>query len=272
MKLEAEHFVGMAILAASGLAYMGALVTLVRGRRLLPHGTRLPGRWRASHAFAVLAIFLVAQVVALYVTTRVFDLRDNGALLSLLVLLYTANIATLYVVYRIASGGGGAARALGLAGPKVRGALRGYWMYLLFVPAQMCYAVAVVYAWRAATGQDMPLQDVARAMRERGLAEFAAFAFFAVIVTPVVEEVIFRGFIQKGLERSYGAGAAVAITSVLFTLAHSGVHAWLLILPIGVALGLLYQRTKSLPLCIGFHFGVNLTSVIVALVLRMASP
>ncbi len=271
MKLEAIHFVAAGILAASALAYAGAFVTLAKRRRLLEYGALLPGLWQARHAFSVFVVFLGAQVVAYAVNMSVFDSRDNGALLSLMALLYTANIATLYVVYRITSMGGAAARALGLGGSKVRAALRGYWMYLLFIPLQMCYVVVVSHAWRAAMGQDMPQQAVARAMRERGLVDFAALAFFALIVAPVVEEVIFRGFIQKGLERSYGGATAVAITSVLFALAH-GVRAALLVLPIGVALGLLYQRTKSLPLCIGFHFGVNFTSVIGALVLRMTSP
>jgi membrane protease YdiL (CAAX protease family) len=71
------------------------------------------------------------------------------------------------------------------------------------------------------------------------------------IVSGVVEEVAFRGYLQSGLER-HGAGAAILVTSVVFALFH-GVHGWHALLLLGPGLfvasvlyGILAYHTGSI--------------------------
>lgn len=61
------------------------------------------------------------------------------------------------------------------------------------------------------------------------LAEFVekrwgalAFMAIAVVAVPVLEEVGFRGWVQRPLERRMGAQAAIGAASLLFALAHLG--------------------------------------------------
>lgn len=71
------------------------------------------------------------------------------------------------------------------------------------------------------------------------------------IVSGVVEEVAFRGYMQSRLER-FGAGTAIVVTSVVFALFHS-VHGWQTLLVMGPGLfiasvlyGMLAYHTGSI--------------------------
>jgi membrane protease YdiL (CAAX protease family) len=91
--------------------------------------------------------------------------------------------------------------------------------------------------------------------REQGLApthwepgHVAAFATsFAVLtlIGPFVEEATFRGLGYALLER-YGRWAAIAVTGVLFGLAHGLVEALPILAALGVGLAWLRSRTSSL--------------------------
>ena len=91
-----------------------------------------------------------------------------------------------------------------------------------------------------------------------GLA--VVFTFQAVVVvTPVVEEMFFRGFVFSGLVSRLGVGRAMVASAVVFSLFHSPVGVWVLI-PIfvtGLLLAWLYQRTGSLWPSIVAHAGQN---------------
>lgn len=71
------------------------------------------------------------------------------------------------------------------------------------------------------------------------------------IVSGVIEEVAFRGYLQSRLER-FGAGTAILVTSVVFVLVH-GVHGWQALLVLGpglfiasVLFGMLAYHTGSI--------------------------
>lgn len=71
------------------------------------------------------------------------------------------------------------------------------------------------------------------------------------VVSGVIEEVAFRGYMQSGLER-FGAGPAILVTSVVFVLFH-GVHGWQVLLLLGPGLfiasvlyGMLAYHTGSI--------------------------
>lgn len=79
----------------------------------------------------------------------------------------------------------------------------------------------------------------------------------SVIVAPVVEEIVFRGALYRAFERLSAGWVAVIVSSILFALAHvNPVHmAYALIL--GLLLGLLRMKTKSIVPCIALHFIYN---------------
>jgi hypothetical protein len=85
-----------------------------------------------------------------------------------------------------------------------------------------------------------------------------------VIVAPLFEELIFRGFMFKGLKHSpLGITGTIIITSILFTLIHMGQYDFTILailFPLAVILGLSRYKSGSIYLPIYLHFVNNLYS------------
>jgi membrane protease YdiL (CAAX protease family) len=87
-----------------------------------------------------------------------------------------------------------------------------------------------------------------------------------VIIAPIFEELLFRGFIYKGLESSpLGIVGTIIITSVLFTMIHSGQYdlsILLVLFPLAVIISLSRYRSGGIYLPIYLHFVNNLYSAV----------
>jgi membrane protease YdiL (CAAX protease family) len=84
----------------------------------------------------------------------------------------------------------------------------------------------------------------------------------AVTVAPLTEELVFRGLVFEGLERSWSTGAAIVGSAVLFTLLHvpDTAHylpATVMIFVMGSVAGVLRARTGHIGPAVGVHFGHN---------------
>ncbi|HEY6538134.1 MAG TPA: type II CAAX endopeptidase family protein [Candidatus Dormibacteraeota bacterium] len=100
---------------------------------------------------------------------------------------------------------------------------------------------------------------------------FGAVPLLAVVsiavIAPLVEEVVFRGFIYGGMRRRWGVTVSVLVSSALFALAHSfSVGGSILLLGpslfiAGVALALVYERSRSLVPGMVLHASFNLIAV-----------
>ncbi|MBW7988950.1 MAG: CPBP family intramembrane metalloprotease [Planctomycetes bacterium] len=111
--------------------------------------------------------------------------------------------------------------------------------------------------------------------------------FVAVIIAPLLEEMLFRGLFQTAI-RSYiealssalvrqntpekkrtlnrhGAWAAIVISSVLFTTTHANAGHWPALFVLGVCLGYSYEKSGSLFRPIFIHSIFNAISVIATL-------
>jgi uncharacterized protein len=90
-------------------------------------------------------------------------------------------------------------------------------------------------------------------MPESSLAIFLSLVLI-VVLAPVSEELAFRGWIFTGLRR-FGVQPALWGSAVLFALAHWGgtIFYSLAILPIGLILGLLREKTGSVRTTMVFH-------------------
>ena len=79
----------------------------------------------------------------------------------------------------------------------------------------------------------------------------AAFAVVAVVLAPLFEELLFRGFIQPLFSRTFGTIAGIVLTAALFGALHGFEYSWvwqyaLLISLVGVVLGILRTKTNSI--------------------------
>jgi membrane protease YdiL (CAAX protease family) len=80
-----------------------------------------------------------------------------------------------------------------------------------------------------------------------------------VIAAPVLEEALFRGVILRGFLERYKPWKAVVLSAVLFSVAHFNVWQLPASFAVGVFMGWVYYRTRSLLLCILLHAFHNLT-------------
>ena len=62
-------------------------------------------------------------------------------------------------------------------------------------------------------------------------AILVSIVVMGALVSGVVEEAAFRGYMQRGLER-FGSGTAIVVTSIVFALVH-GVHGWEMLVFLG---------------------------------------
>jgi len=84
----------------------------------------------------------------------------------------------------------------------------------------------------------------------------------AIIVAPLLEEMIFRGIILDGFLRNFSPGKSILLASLLFGIAHLNFWQFLGAFMIGLFIGWVYWQTKSLGLAIGIHMFNNLVSFI----------
>ncbi|MDQ3570391.1 MAG: CPBP family intramembrane metalloprotease [Actinomycetota bacterium] len=96
----------------------------------------------------------------------------------------------------------------------------------------------------------------------------ALLAVCLVVGAPLVEELFFRGLLQRALGRRAGPGWAVAGSSLAFGLTHYQPLQLLGLLAFGVVLGLLAQRTGRLGPGIMAHAAFNATAVVLLAVIR----
>ena len=89
-----------------------------------------------------------------------------------------------------------------------------------------------------------------------------------VVLAPVVEEILMRGFVLDGLRGSCGAAAALLVSSLMFAVLHFNMVQTLSALVCGLGLGLLYLKTGSVFCCILAHGGYNLLSYLAEILPR----
>ncbi len=90
----------------------------------------------------------------------------------------------------------------------------------------------------------------------------------AVLVAPVCEEIVFRGYLYPLLKKYSGATAAVFCTSLFFAAAHGHLAAMIPLGVFGVLLVFLYEKTGSLWAPVAAHFLFNGLTVGVQLAAR----
>ena len=90
------------------------------------------------------------------------------------------------------------------------------------------------------------------------------FLILALVVGPVMEEVVFRGYLQSALARRIPTWAAISITSLLFMAGHSPIVLWPMYFVYSIAWGWIFARTGSLKIAIAIHVLSNLFYTVVA--------
>ncbi len=83
-----------------------------------------------------------------------------------------------------------------------------------------------------------------------------------VVLAPICEEIIFRRLVINKMLSAYSMHTAVIVSAVLFALAHGNITQGVFTFFMGILLGYLYLKTKSLLMCMIAHFINNLMAVV----------
>lgn len=225
-----------------------------------------PGRtWGPADALlGVLTVPLVLAVLLALVRTVV------GLPPLLAEAVATVGLAALaaLVARRAARQSGGWQAALGLSLPEWSDTARllGWTVLLVFLQtATIGLLQAAVPALRGAVADNTSF------LADRGLGYLLGFAVLAVGVAPVVEELLFRGLVLRGLMLRTGFWPAAVVSSVLFGAFHAqGVDAGTVLLTtangvLGLGLCVLARRTGRLGPGIGVHALRNALAVVLVI-------
>jgi len=90
----------------------------------------------------------------------------------------------------------------------------------------------------------------------------------AVIVAPLAEEVVFRGYLYPAAKRFCGAYGAMIFSSMVFAAAHANAVALVPLFILAMLLCLIYELTGSIWANISVHFLFNLATVTLQLLVK----
>lgn len=109
--------------------------------------------------------------------------------------------------------------------------------------------------------------------RARGLADMASgpwivlLALVVVVGAPIVEELVYRGFIQLGLAPRIGAAASLLVAAAWFTLVHLSPPEFPGLFAFSLVLGLCAARTGRLGMAVAAHVAFNATGLLLVVLL-----
>jgi len=111
------------------------------------------------------------------------------------------------------------------------------------------------------------MQDSVKALQKQNDVVFLALMrFSAVIVAPICEEVVFRGYLYGVAKRYCGPVVAALASALIFSAAHASVAALLPLALFGLLLVWLYERTGSLWAPVAAHACFNAATVVVLMI------
>lgn len=95
-------------------------------------------------------------------------------------------------------------------------------------------------------------QDILTAF-PRSQVGLGLFVVIAVVMAPLFEEIVFRGFLFRGLANSWGWVAGALVSAGIFGLAHLQLDVFVPLAALGFALAWVYKRSGSLWTSITLH-------------------
>lgn len=151
----------------------------------------------------------------------------------------------------------------------VRFAWRDAWGIPIGVGSQLVLVNLVMWPLRTLFPDTFDPADVER--RARGLVDEArggwivVLALVVVVGAPVVEELVYRSYIQARLEPLTSRTWAVVIASVWFTLVHLEPVEFPGLFAFAVVLGVCFARTRRIGMSLVAHVAFNLTGLVFVL-------
>lgn len=110
-------------------------------------------------------------------------------------------------------------------------------------------------------GEPKPQEVVTEVINTTDNVRLFILIFSACVIAPIVEEIIFRGYLYPVTKRFTDPYFAAVFTGVIFGCIHGNVGAVILLSALGILLAALYEATGSILACIATHAIFNSFSV-----------
>jgi membrane protease YdiL (CAAX protease family) len=278
-------------LALVGLTFIGVGGIALSGASALQRRVDTPeAGWRGPGPLAIfwttIPLALLAQILMAALLSAVGAATALTTPLGTLALATVSNLATVSIIGLVVVGSGAvrwrdlvlatpAASPSTLSQPDRRGGLAGdlFWGVALALPILTAAGLFATLVMNG-TGLSAP---VVLPPAISGV-DLAANVLTAGLIAPVGEELLYRGVIAQAWARQSSARRAILFSAIVFAFAHTltvggtsvgdalgiAAVAFVVRLPLGIALGWLWIRRRSLLATIALHSAYNL--VIVAIV------
>ena len=255
------------------LLYLGAAAAsvvvvryLMRGR-LLPPMDAPPVPWGLWDILKVAALFGLATEALRYLCADASapPLLGRGDWFAIVFGRLFLIGAVLLVVLEERNG---VAAHLGLRGPVLRNVLIALTAFIVLqVPLGAIETAELLFLDR------VDLQEsLVALLATRDLWALGLIIVLAVVIAPVAEELLFRGFLQPAAERWFGTWPAIFLSAVFFAVAHSHFTVMLPMFILGLTAAWIFARTRSLVGPVVLHAANNAQVVLLYLAIRYPGP
>lgn len=237
----------------------------------LPEDLRISWSWLhfvVFVLFGLVSFFIVQASFAIYYAPTLRNLRSQkdlerfvlskpGFAIGSMVIVYALVFLFLYITLAVYPRFP-FWRTLGWRRIKLSsGALRNPWLYF-FGGCALSVLVFIATAKMKAP-PDVPIEEL---FRYKNTALF--FMAMAVLVAPLVEETVFRGYLYPLLAKTFGVATGIITTGILFGLMHGAQLGWTwalvsVLIVVGVIFTFVRARTGSVFASFLLHLGYNST-------------
>ncbi len=115
--------------------------------------------------------------------------------------------------------------------------------YLVALPLVILVSLANQVIWQGQGGSN-PILPIA--LEGKDPVAMAIFFVTAAIAAPLFEEFLFRGFLLASLTRYFPTWGAIALSSLIFAVAHLSLSEVIPLMTLGMILGFVYTRSQNL--------------------------
>ena len=152
------------------------------------------------------------------------------------------------------------------------------WKSIFWIMPAFVFAMMIILAILAACGWQTWVQDSLGAKPQEAvtlvkgasdLGLLVAMAVSAIIIAPIAEELIFRGYLYPVVKRFTDRWFASIFSGVFFGVIHFNVMGLPMLALMGIILAVIYEKSGSLWVPIGCHAAFNATSVGSMLIARV---
>jgi len=142
------------------------------------------------------------------------------------------------------------------------------------IPYMLIATIGLQFALTIPLSNLLPMPDWAKEMFEQlaGKASNIYIFLTLVVAAPILEEFIFRGIMLNGLLKKYSPHKAIIVTSILFGFVHLNPWQFISAFILGLFIGWIYYKTRSISLVIIIHAFNNFTATLPTLLGASEKP